>query len=246
MQETSVRAGSSLKAPPLALAALELPRALWGLGEYAWHSQALPANTVGGGQPVMILPGLGNVDASNLLLSRYLRRIGYDARGWGMGMNRGRRTIGANAERLIERIAALAKDRGQPVALIGISLGGIMARYIARCRPDLVRQVITVSSPFAGSPRATNVWRAFEWLTGDRVDAAPVVAQSAESAGPLSVPTTAIWSRSDGLVNGRICRAPDHPGMHDIEVRSSHIGVQWRHAVMRAIAGELGRGVDSH
>ncbi len=241
MQETSSHAGPSQKAPPLALAALEVPRALWGLGEYALQSPALPGAVVGERRPVMILPGLGNLDASNLLLRRYLGRIGYDARGWGLGMNRGRRTIGADAERLIERIEGLAREAGQPVTLVGISLGGIMARFVARQRPDLVRQVVTVSSPFAGSPHATNVWRAFEWLTGDRVDAGPLMAQGAESAAPLAVPVAAIWSRSDGLVNGRICRAPDHPGMHDIEVRSSHIGVQWRLAVIRAVAGELAR-----
>ncbi|MDQ9786271.1 alpha/beta fold hydrolase, partial [Serratia marcescens] len=76
-------------------------------------------------------------------------------------------------------------ETGEKVTLIGVSLGGIMARMAAHRVPDLVREVITVSSPFAGSPRATNVWRAFEWLTGDRIDDPRVKAMAAEVARPL-------------------------------------------------------------
>jgi hypothetical protein len=101
-----------------------------------------------------------------------------------------------------------------------------------------VREVITISAPFAGSPRATNVWRAFEFLTGDKIDSEHVRAQAAEIASPLPVPATAIWSRSDGLVNGLICRAND-PGCRNIEIRSSHLGVQVRPETLRALADVL-------
>lgn len=145
------------------------------------------------------------------------------------------RTVGADAERLIAKVEALAADAG-PVTLIGVSLGGIMARLVAQARPDLVREVITVASPYAGSAKATNVWRAFEWVTGERLDDPAVIARSDAIARPLSVPATAIWSRSDGLVAGDICRCGD---ARAIEVRSGHLGVQLRPAVLRAIADVL-------
>ena len=57
---------------------------------------------------------------------------------------------------------------GRKVSLVGWSLGGVMARMMSRKVPDAVRQVISLGSPFTGSPRATNVWRAYELLTGQR------------------------------------------------------------------------------
>lgn len=223
--------------PSKLLWAAELPRGAWGLAELLGARTRLKAAPRGDGRPVMILPGLVNTDRSNGLLRRYLLRLGYRVEGWGLGRNLGTRAVGADAEALMDRIRAFHDESGEPVTLIGISLGGILARIAAHRMPELVREVITISSPFAGSARATNVWRSFEFFTGDRIDAAHVVAQQALAAQPLTVPETALWSRSDGLVNGAICHAP---GARAIEVRSSHIGVQWRAEVWLAVAGVLG------
>ncbi|WP_447410613.1 esterase/lipase family protein, partial [Clostridium perfringens] len=88
-----------------------------------------------------------------------------------------------DARRLIARVETLAGQAG-PVALVGVSLGGLMARLVAHRRPDLVSRVVTVSSPYAGSGKATNVWRAFEWATGERLDDPAVLARCAEIAAP--------------------------------------------------------------
>lgn len=185
----------------------------------------------------MLLPGLFNSDRSNFVLSRFLRHLGYRVEGWGLGRNFGVRTVGPDAERLVARVEALAAEAG-PVTLVGVSLGGIMARLVAHLRPDLVRAVVTVSSPFAGSGKATNVWRAFELMTGERLDDPAVMARSELIAGPLPVPATAIWSRSDGLVAGAICR-DDH--CRAVEVRSGHLGVQLKPEVLLAVAEALSR-----
>ena len=95
-----------------------------------------------------------------------------------------------------------------------------------------------VASPYAGPGRATNVWRAFEWVTGERLDDPAVIARSAAIARPLPVPATAIWSRSDGPVAGTICRC-DHA--RAVEVRSGHLGVQMRPETLSAIAATLAR-----
>ena len=96
-----------------------------------------------------------------------------------------------------------------------------------------------MASPYAGDARATNVWRAFEWFTGERLADPAVQARSAELARPLPVPATAIWSRSDGLVNGLICHAPDEANCRTVEIRSSHLGVQLRPEVLRIVAEAL-------
>ncbi|MEO6218564.1 MAG: alpha/beta hydrolase [Sphingomonas sp.] len=234
----TARSAGAIRAPSKLLWAAEVPRGAFGLASLLWAGNRLAAGAKGDGRPILILPGFVNSDRSNFVMRRYLNRLGYRVEGWGLGRNLGRKAIGGDGEKLLERISTLYAETGQPVTLIGVSLGGIMARFAAHHLPDQVREVITVSSPFAGSPRATNVWRAFEFLTGDRIDSDYMRAQAAEIAMPLPVPATAIWSRTDGLVNGLICRADD-PGCRNIEIRSSHLGVQVRPETLRAIADVL-------
>ena len=226
--------------PSKLLWAAELPRAAWTVARYGMLRARPDDSPRGDGRPILVLPGLFNSDRSNYALQQYLRSLGYVVRGWGMGRNLGARTIGHDGERLLEQIRVLHAEHGVPVTLIGVSLGGMMARLAAQRLPDLVREVITVSSPFAGNPRSTNVWRAFEWVTGDRIDSDATREWVAEIGAPLPMPSTAIWSASDGLVNGLICHAPDDPHCRDIEVRSSHLGVQLNPDVLRMIADVLG------
>lgn len=223
---------SPLRAPSLALLAAELPRAAWMVANWPRSRRRLAAAPRGDGRPVLLLPGLFNSDRSNFVLRRFLRHLGYDAQGWGLGRNLGARTVGEGAKHLRSRVEALAAERG-PVTLIGVSLGGIIARLVAHDRPDIVREVITISAPFAGPGTATNVWRAFEWGTGERLDDPAVVERGAAIARPLAMPATAIWSRSDGLVSGVICR--DQHGKA-VEIRSGHLGVQINPRVLLAVA----------
>lgn len=225
-------------APPSMLAfAVEVPRAAWSVLSLAGARKAMRAAPRGDGRPVLILPGLFNSDRSNFVMRGFLNRLGYRAYGWGLGRNFGVRAVGRDAERLIARVEAIRAEAGEKVTLVGVSLGGIMARIVAHRRPDLVREVITVSAPFAGPPTATNVWKAFELLTGEKIGDESVKANAAEAAAPLGVPTTAIWSRSDGLVNGLICR-DEH--CRAIEISSSHLGVQLKPETLLAVAGVLG------
>jgi triacylglycerol lipase len=171
------------RAPSKLLWAMEVPRGAFGLGQFLWGRRTL-GGPKGDGRPILILPGLVNADRSNFAMRGYLNRLGYRAYGWGLGRNLGARAIGPEGEKLFERIREIHDRTGEKVTLIGVSLGGIMARMAAHRMPDLVREVITVSSPFAGSPRATNVWRAFEWLTGDKIDSDTVRERGAEIAAP--------------------------------------------------------------
>lgn len=217
---------------------LEWPRAALTLAELAlFWPRAKPRQ--GDGRPVLCLPGLFNSDRSNFAMRAWLDALGYRAYGWKLGRNFGVRTVGAENERLIARIREIHAETGEKVTLIGVSLGGIMSRIAAHRHPELVREVIAVSSPFAGPPTATNVWRAFEWLTGEKIADPAVAARLAEAARPLPMRSTAIWSRSDGLVNGLICREGEGVACRGVEVRSSHLFVQMKPAVLRAIAEAL-------
>jgi triacylglycerol lipase len=227
----------SHRPPSKLLLAAELPRAVYGAAELVAKRRRLARVPKGDGRPVLIFPGLINPDWANFALRRYLRRLGYDARGWGLGPNLGARSVGVHGEKLDALVQAVFEETGQKVTLVGVSLGGMMARLMAHRWPDRVREVITISAPFAGDPKATNVWRLFEWLTGEKVTDEGVRANQALIGTEPPVPTTAIWSRSDGLVNGAICRTG---ACRSIEVKSGHVWVQMRASVLLAVAQVLG------
>jgi pimeloyl-ACP methyl ester carboxylesterase len=225
--------------PSMLLALTELPRALAELGSLPAAAPLLATAPRGDGHPVLVLPGFITSDTSTTVLRRYLWGLGYDARRWDLGRNLGPKAIGQEGERLVARLEAIHAATGRKVSLVGWSLGGVMARIVARRVPDAVRQVISLGSPFTGSPRATNVWRAYELITGQLIDDGRTRAQLAEGATPPPVPSTAIWSREDGVVAWRNCVEPAGEQSDNIEVHGSHCGLGVNPAVLYAIADRL-------
>lgn len=228
-----------VRPPSPFLALTELPRALVELGTLPVAAPLLASVPRGDGHPVLVLPGFTTSDASTAILRRYLTRIGYDAHTWDLGRNLGPKAIGREGEKLIERLNAVHELTGRKVSLVGWSLGGVMARLVSRRVPEAVRQVISLGSPFTGSPRATNVWRAYELLTGQRLDDKHTRSQLSESATPPPVPSTAIWSREDGIVAWQNCIEPFAENSDNIEVHGSHCGLGVNPAVLYAVADRL-------
>jgi hypothetical protein len=99
-----------------------------------------------------------------------------------------------------------------------------------------VRCVITLGSPFAGHPRATNAWRFFEFVSGQSAHDPEVIAGIRR---PPPVPTTSIYSRSDGVVAWQCSQNPDLPHTENIEVRASHVGMGLNPLTMYLIADRL-------
>jgi hypothetical protein len=189
----------------------------------------------GDGHPVLVLPGFMAGDFSTRTLRRFLRDLGYRVHGWKLGRNLG--PTPATVQGIGERFAAIRNRYGKRVSLIGWSLGGIYARELARRAPADVRQVITLASPFR-DVEATNVPR---FLRG-RAERRAIPEQAAMRAAlgdPVSVPATAIYSRSDGIVTWRSCLEPEGPQSENIEVESSHLGIGHHPVVLLAIADRL-------
>src|SRR5206468_11333459 len=86
---------------------------------------------------------------------------------------------------------------GGKVSLIGWSLGGVYARELAKEMPDAVRCVITLGSPFSGPPKSTNAWRIYELTSGRDIESEH---ENFDLHVAPPVPTTSIFSRSDGIV----------------------------------------------
>jgi len=223
---------------PLALYLSDFPRAVGGFGFYFATRSLLRARAPrGDGHPVLILPGLLAGDASTLVLRGYLRKLGYEAHGWGLGRN-----IGPTPQVVhgIEaKFKALVERHERKVSVIGWSLGGIYARVLARLQPDDVRQVITLGSPYRlDEPRRTRAYRAYMRYSSRHVEDV-VVPTSSAAADPLPVPTTSVYSKLDGIVPWESCMEDPGETRESIEVFSSHFGFGHNPAVLWIVADRL-------
>jgi len=220
--------------PPSRLLLLAEGRALWEAGAALALWPLLQLTPRGDGHPVLVLPGLVASDMSTRLLRRYLEGRGYDAHGWGLGRNFGPRE--GIEDGMTAKLEALHAESGRKVSLIGWSLGGVYARLLAARHPQWVRSVVTLGSPFTGSARATNAWRVYEGVSGQSAED-PRRMKQVRPTPP--VPTTSIFSRSDGVVAWRCSVEEPGPQSENIEVIASHLGLGAHPAVLYALADRL-------
>jgi len=209
----------------------EFPRLLFRFPELVWQPR-------GEGQPVLILPGYGAGDGSTALLKVYLRLLGYRARGWGLGRNRG--DTAELLPRVLKRIASFARRSNQKVHLIGWSFGGYLARELARERSDLVGQVITLGTPVIGGPKYTVVAKLF-LNRGIDIEA---IAAEVETRNQISftTPVIAIYSRRDAMVAWQACIDHRALNVEHIEVQTTHVGLGFSPDVYKIIAQRLALG----
>ena len=190
----------------------------------------------GDGHPVLMLPGFLASDLSMAPMRRYLRELGYDAHAWRMGRNIG--GVARMRTALRDRLAGIHAVTGRKVSIVGWSLGGVYARDLALQAPDMVRYVVTLGSPFANDVTATNATRLYEALSGEGADDNPELRKAI--AGDLPVPTTSIYSRTDGIVNWRTCLLRPSETAENIEVHlASHVGLGVNPAALWAVADRL-------
>jgi pimeloyl-ACP methyl ester carboxylesterase len=190
----------------------------------------------GDGHPVLVMPGMGASDLSTAPLRKQLGRMGYVVYGWAQGRNVGdEATIAA----LEERLADIRARHHQPVSLIGWSLGGIYARELAKRAAEDVRVVITLGSPFKGPYKASHVRHVYEALSGTKGSDA----RSARFAAPPPVPTTAVFSRQDGIVAWQRCVEPPAAQTESVEVPGSHCGLGYNVLALYVIADRLAQPV---
>ena len=180
-------AAQTLSPPSRTLMFLE-GRAISELGAFLGALPLLSLAPRGDGHPVLVLPGLVASDTSTRPLRSFLKSRGYAVSGWRQGRNLGLRHGVQNA--MVDLVHELNDTHGRKVSLVGWSLGGLYARQLAKMMPERVRSVITLGSPFASGPKATNAWRVYEMASGRRADEEDTRFGGALSGTP-PVPTTA-------------------------------------------------------
>ena len=202
----------------------------------------------GHGGSVLLLPGFLGSDSYLSILHSWLERVGYHPYTSGIWLMIGR--TADLVERILERTEAVADANGGRITIIGHSLGGIMGRYIAQMRPDLVDHVITLGSPIGRNPRQAAhplVAALADLLVPDGPTAATRArariiegAIISQMTGPLppEVRLTAIYSREDAVVHWRACIDCD-PVHAAYEVSGTHSGLAWNAQAYRHVGRAL-------
>ena len=222
--------------PSLGLLGIEPLRAAFEFfGMHLMDRSHLP---VGDGHPVVLFPGLATDQRAVAPLRTCCEQLGYRVHDWEQGFNTGPQGgIDDWLGGLAQHVAAVSAEHGRRVSLVGWSLGGIYAREIAKLVPQSVRHVVTLGTPFAGSGHETNVGWLFQALNGQ----APAVDDDLSARLRITpvVPTTSVYSRSDGVVSWQACVLPKGRQAENIEVDGSHMGLPWNPKVLSVVADRL-------
>ncbi|HVC45380.1 MAG TPA: hypothetical protein VND20_11235 [Candidatus Binataceae bacterium] len=202
----------------------------------------------GDGAPVLLVPGYFAGDLAMLPMSRWLKRIGYQPYPSGIDLNLG--CPRDRVEQLGRRTAGIARESGRRVAIIGHSLGGVLARAVGRQRPAVVSRVIGLGTPIDHewdslhrrvAPIMRSLAGVWQTLAGAPADCgtASCACGFARSLAPGPIRAgvfSSIYTRQDDVVDWRACRDPQG-GNH--EVRGRHLGLPVNREVYRLLAALL-------
>ncbi|GJL95854.1 MAG: alpha/beta hydrolase [Hyphococcus sp.] len=224
--------------PPSLFWTMTEGRAIFELGWFYSLRLLMRHLPKGDGHPVLVLPGFLASDASTKPLRGLLKDLGYAPYAWGMGRN-----LKFNEEREAEMLGLLDdiyKEHGQKVSVVGWSLGGVFAREIAKANPEKVRLVISLGSPISPNRKYSNARKLYEQINGalDENQAE----RMAKLNVPPPVPTTSVYSKTDGIVAWRGSVQETNPDNHEtenIEVPASHFGLGVNPLVAYIIADRL-------
>lgn len=226
---------ATYRAPALGLLATEPLRALL---DYCSSRVADVPRALGDGHPVVVYPGLGGGAITTSHLRSFLRDSGYDVHDWQGGVNTGPEGVFDDWLGTLEaRVRELHARHGKKVSLIGWSLGGVYAREIAKRCPECVRTVITLGTPFGALGHGNHAGTVFKILNRDRAHLSPELEARIRQAPP--VPTTSIYSKTDGIVCWQGCVEKKSATSESVEVHASHLGMVTNPQVLRIIADRL-------
>lgn len=203
---------------------------LFFLAKYSFTSK-------GDGHPVLAVPGLLCTDYAMRLLRKFVNKLGYTAYGWELGRNLGELNDMKDINRLNARVDEIYKKHNTQITLIGWSMGGIYVRELAKQRPQLFRQVITMGSPFADTFAPNNATWIYELITDtSRIDET----WRLQIPNPAPIPTTAIYTKQDGIVPWQACMEQKEDETHqNIEVKGSHWALGMNPSVLKIVAEKL-------
>jgi pimeloyl-ACP methyl ester carboxylesterase len=226
-----------VKAPGLLLQLAE-SRALFEFGAFVAASPLLRAIGRGDGHPVLVLPGFLGDEQSTMPLRWVLRAQGYWVHDWGLGQNMG--PTESTVAGIHDRLREVHERHGRKVSLVGWSLGGMYAREMARTNPAAVRQVITLGTPFRfRRGDRSSVSHIADRLSPFWKHEAMRMTVAEKDKPPLRVPSTSVYSRSDGVAHWRACLEAETDRSENVEVSSSHTGLGFNPVAVYVVSDRL-------
>ena len=190
----------------------------------------------GDGQPIIVVPGFCSPNMSTARLRQFLKRQGFAPQTWTCGINLG---PAPNVLARLERhIAETAEESGRLVSLIGVSLGGTLAREAAKRRPECVAHVVTICSPIR-LPVMTPL-APLAYLAGLRWDEEARRTLNRVSEPP-QVPVTAIVNPKDGVLDWRNSLPDLSPQVEVVTIEGAHMTMGSNPETQRVVAARVAR-----
>lgn len=206
----------------------------------------------GHGEPVVLVPGFLGTDRYLTEMHLWLRRMGYKPYFSGIGRNVDCPEL--LTQRLVITVQQAHAETHKKVTIIGHSLGGMLARAAGHREPSLVKQVITMGSPFRSVRAHPLVLSAANFVRSNIVRerkarrevtstcftpqcTCSFVRTLRDEDGKTKFTRNAIYSKVDGVVDWRSCVEED--GTLNREVTATHIGMAFNPDVYRTVANLL-------
>ncbi len=227
----------NIKKPSKLLLYTDGIRAFWEFIYYCFFAIFYKIKKTGDGHPVLVIPGFLGSGFSTKILRKFIDKHGYTSYDWGLDRNLANF---ADLEFLKIKIEDLHRRHQQKVTLIGWSLGGVYARQLAKSQSAIVRQVITMGSPFNGVTEPNNAKRMYNWVK--KREGTPEISDEvlADLPNPAPVPSTAIYSKLDGIVSWKVCMERQEDATHqNVRINSSHFGFGWNPATLKIVVDRL-------
>ena len=192
-EATSAGAPARLSKPSLLLTACEIGSFSVELPASLLVDALVPAANEGRGRPVLVLPGFYSPDVATSRCRSHLRRLGYAPHGWGLGRNYG--LTDEIIDGVLARLDEVQAGHDEPVSVVGWSFGGLLARWVAHQRPDRVRQVICLGSPYRPEGEHTRTTPLFERSARTHGLSGRTCEVVDDPAPPTARPGSAIYSQ---------------------------------------------------
>lgn len=196
-----------------------------------------PGRQIGEGQAALVFPMFGAGPESTARLRAALDGAGFRTHDWGYGEDTGPRSGSLRNRlcRLEERVIDIFEAERSTMTLIGWGFSGIYARELAKRTAPLVRQVITLGTPFNAAAGNCALLRPLH----DESGRLPSDLQQQLRERP-PVPCTSIYTMSDRAVPWQMCVEADSPLSQSIMVPAAgHRALADHPEVRRIIADRM-------
>ncbi|MTI15036.1 alpha/beta hydrolase family protein [Sansalvadorimonas verongulae] len=231
---------NTIKSPTKLDTALDAIRAVKDIASFVSERSLLKSAPTGDGHTVMVLPGFLTSDPATSFIRNRLRKLGYNAQPWRLGLNLGPTPSRDLETLLLERIKELYVTSGHRISLLGWSLGGVFAREAARSHPEMIRQVITLASPVGGSLEHTSLWDLYIKTFGRDICQEELEEKVEQIRQPIpEVPFTSIYTKEDGIVAWQIAQVEETELSQNVKIKASHVGIIFNPRALYVIADRL-------